>query len=54
MFIKSVDCPILDNMDKGFNFFSNWLDVELYKGEVYLMLVWPGVNAKIKKMFIII
>ena len=33
VFIKSADCPILDNMDRGFKFFSDWLDVELSKGE---------------------
>ena len=32
VFIRSADCPILDNMDKGFKYFSNWLDVELSKG----------------------
>ena len=36
-FIKSTDCPILKNMDNGFKFFSDWLDVELCKGEVCLI-----------------
>lgn len=36
VFIRSADCPILDNMDKGFKYFSDWLDVELSKGTLIL------------------
>ena len=34
VYIKSVDSnPIISSMDQGFKFFSEWLDVELSKGE---------------------
>ena len=34
VFIKSANSPILTNIERGFNFFSRWLDVELSKGRV--------------------
>ena len=43
VFIRSThDCPILESMDKGFKFFSDWLDVELSKGKdcMYFMHVY--------------
>lgn len=32
VFIKSIDSPIIANIDKGFHFFEEWLNEHLAKG----------------------
>ena len=53
VFVKSMESPILKNMDSGYHYFSHWLDEKLDTGRLKYIFIDPEIKIVIVQLQVI-